>query len=192
MKTLHYVLIVQHLTGDSEVKFFDSKPKAKEFFNEKVDPLLDICDRNGLNEDEVFSYENEGIRFNAGHDGELDGMLGDCDHWLFIGEIDIEDDVTHYLARFSEWVDESSIEFFGEVKAKELWNEIVEKEIRDESERLLRQGVDIDRNDVNTWENEDGTTLYKEEHTELYSDAYFGTYAAETWTHRVGKIILQN
>jgi hypothetical protein len=189
MKTLHYVLVGRHLTGDSEIQFFHTRKEAVRFFKAQTSPLLEICYTNKLEEDEVYSFNEDksAVRFDSGYDDELDSLLGECNHYFYLGATNVEDDVTHYVADFSEWVDESTVEFFNEQRAKEVWNERVDREIQNASEY---EGADINREDESTWETEDGMTLFQEtHHSDMYSDAYFGAAEDLTWTFRVGQII---
>jgi hypothetical protein len=190
MKVLHFVLIAKHLTGDSKVVFFPSRLTAERFFQIKVTPLLEICYRNGLAEDEAYSFgqTQDIVRFDSGYDEELDALLGECNNYYYLGQIEVEVDVTHYVADFSEWVDESTIEFFTEEKAKEVWNDKVDNEIIVAAEH---ENIHINRYDQSTWEAKDGMTLFMETHySDMYSDAYFGVSSDLTWTFRIGKIEL--
>jgi hypothetical protein len=183
MKVLHFVLIAKHLTGDSEVVFFPSHLRAECFFGSKVSPLLEICERNELEEDDAYSFGQTKniVRFDSGYDEELDALLGECNHYYYLGQIEVDDDVTHYVADFSEWVDESTIEFFNEQKAKEVWDDKINDEIILAAEH---DNIHINRHDQSTWEDKDGMTLFMETN----SDAYFGTSSDLTWTFRIGKI----
>jgi hypothetical protein len=188
MKTLYFVMIAQHLTGDSEVVFFPSRLRAERYFQNKVTPLLEICERNELEEDEVylFGQTKDIVRFNVGYDSELDAALNECNHYYYLGQVDVDDDVTHYVADFSDWVDESTIEFFNEERAKEVWNDKIEEELNLAAEL---HGIEIDRYHQDTWENKEGMTLFQETHySDMHSDAYFGFSNDCTWTFRVGKI----
>lgn len=188
MRTLHFVLIARNLTGDSEVLFFTSKLEAEFYFKSKVKPLLDICERKELAEDEVYSFGKTKniVRIDSGYDEELDAALGECNTYFFLGEIEADEDITHYVADFSEWVDESVIDFFTEEKAKEVWNDKIDEEIVLASQY---QGVEISRYHQDTWEDESGMTLYQETHySDMYSDAYFGYSIEMSSTFRVGVI----
>lgn len=192
MKTLHFVLIAKSLTGDSEVRFFNNRLKAEHFFNTNTQPLLEICERNELEEDEVFNFgaDKHIVRFNSGYHSELDTNLGHCHHYYYLAEIEVDDDVTHYFVEFSELVDESTIQFFNEQQAKEIWNQRIDEDIVIADGHY---GYIIDRNDETTWEDEDGMTLYQETHySDIYSDAYFGTSPDITWTFRVSHIIFED
>lgn len=185
MRVLHFVLNAKHLTGDSEVVFFPSRLRAERYFNSKVSPLLEICERNDLEEDEVYSFgqTTDIVRFDSGYDDELDAALGEVNQYFYLGQAEVEDDVTHYVAEFSEWVDESTIEFFNEQKAKEVWNDKIDNEIN------ATPYHKIDRNDDSTWEDEGGMTLFLEtDYSDIYSDAYFGTSSDLTFTYRIGMI----
>jgi hypothetical protein len=189
MKQLHFVLIAKHLTGDSEVQFFETRKEAVRCFKGLTKPLLDICVKNELEEDEAFSFgqERDCVRFDSGYDEDLDKALGECNHYYRLGMVEVNEDVTHYVADFSEWVDESVIDFFTEEKAKEVWNDKIDEEIALASQY---QGVEISRYHQDTWEDKSGMTLYQETHySDMYSDAYFGHSTDMTWTFRIGKII---
>lgn len=195
MKQLHYVLIAKHLTGDSEVQFFETRKEAVRCFKGLTKPLLDICMKNELEEDEAYSFgqTRDIVRFDSGYDEDLDKALGECNHYYCMGVVEVNEDVTHYVAEFSEWVDESTIRFFTEEKAKEVWNDMIDDDIeKAESYHNLK----INRYDQTTWEDKSGMTLFQESHytdtrftNNSYSDVYVGYSSEYTWTYRIGKII---
>ena len=120
MKTLHYVMITKHLTGDSEVLFFNSSAKARDYFIAVTNPLLKVCLDEQLVEDKVYypTLDAKGNvkmwRFNGGENNALDELIGGINHCYQIGSAKVNDDVTHYVADFSEYVDESTISFWNE------------------------------------------------------------------------------
>jgi hypothetical protein len=186
MKQLHYVLIAQHLTGDSSVHFFPTSAKAQRFFDNKVTPLLEICYKNKLEEDDVYSFGQTKniVRFDIGYNDELDALLGECNHYYRLDTIEVDDDVTHYVAEFSEWVDESNIKFFTENEAREVWNDKVDDSIVIASHH---ERCEINRYNQDTWES-DGVTVFQQTDEDNHSDAYFGFSTDFTWTYRIGKI----
>jgi hypothetical protein len=186
MKTLHFVLIAQHLTGDSSIHFFPSRSRANRFFNNKVKPLLEICERNELEEDEVYEFgeTKDFVRFDSGYNDELDLALNECNHYYYVDSIEVEDDVDCYVAEFSENVDESGINFFKKEDAIIKYQDLI-----DESIILLNnRGLGVNRYDNTTWECEDNGTLFMETDKEDGStDAFFG-HTDVYYTYRIGKI----
>jgi hypothetical protein len=186
MKTLHFVLIAQHLTGDSSVHFFPTRAKAQRFFNNEVKPLLEICERNELEEDEVYLFEEtkDSVRFNSGYDKELDSALGECNHYYHLATVEMVDDVDCYIADFSEWVDESIIKFYKKEDAVIKYNDMV-----DESIALMNDaGFEVNRYDQNTWETKQNGTVFSEtDNDDGSTDAFFG-YTDMYYTYRIGKI----
>jgi hypothetical protein len=195
MKQLHYVLTAKHLTGDSEIKFFNNRSDADKFFKLQTEPLLKVCMANDLVEDEAFSFgiTKDIVRFDSGYDEELDSLLNECNHYFIVNTVEVKDDITHYVASLSEWVDESYIEFYNEVEAKESWNNLIEGELRTAAQY---HNLIINRNNEDTWSqklsaphfDKEGATLYDETHFNGVSDAYFGFSSDYTWTYRLGKI----
>lgn len=188
MKVLHFVLIAQHLTGDSSVHFFPTRAKAQRFFDNKVKPLLEICERNELEEDEAYSFgqTKDYVRFDSGYDEELDEILGQCNHYYRVDSVEVADDVDCYIAEFSEWVDESVITFYPKAEAITTYNDMVDEGI-EASSRYAR--CDINRYDQSTWESEGEGTMFQESDNEDGStDAFFGWDIDCYWTTRIGKI----
>jgi hypothetical protein len=186
MKVLHFVLIAKHLTGDSEVVFFPSRLKAERFFNIKVAPLLEICERNELEEDDAYSFGQTKniVRFDSGYNEELDLALNECNHYYYLGQVEVEDDVDTYIADFSEWVDESTIEFYKKSDAIIKYNDKVDEGIVMSNDRSM----DINRYDQSTWETEDNGTVFSEtDNDDGSTDAFFGVTDVY-WTYRIGKI----
>ena len=189
--TVNYLIIAQHLTGDSEIHFFPTPELAKARYEELTEPLLAICRAKSLEEDEVFSIDadGKGCRFNAGYDEDIDNTIGDVDHWFkwdsaekWSGEE--SEDPTHYVADFCEYVDDSTISFWTEDKAKAHYETLVNNEIDMANER----GHKISRSDPNTWDNGEGMTLFQETDTKEHSECYFGWCSDPTNTIRIGKI----
>jgi len=195
MKLLNFVMVAKHLTGDSEVHFFPTNEEADAFFDGLVKPLLDVCMKNDLEEDEAYSFGQTKdmsstllynvVRFDSGYDSELDALLDECNHCYRMDSIEVPENVTHYVADFSEWVDESVIEFYTEQEAKEVWNDKIDEEIRLASKY---HGIEISRHHQETWDDKSGVNLFQETHySDIYSDAYFG-HSDMTWTFRIGII----
>jgi hypothetical protein len=187
MKQLHYVLIAKHLPSDSEVQFFPTREEADTYFNSCVQPLLKVCIDNELEEDEAYSYgqTNNIIRFDSGYDEELDSLLGECNHYYYVNSVEVADDVNYYVADFSEWVDESTIEFYNKETAIVKYNDMVDDVIESVNDRH-RYGVN--RYDNNTWESDDNGTLFSEaDNDDGSTDAFFG-HTDVYFTFRIGEI----
>jgi hypothetical protein len=186
MKILHFVLTAQHLTGDSEVVFFPNRLKAEHYFQGKVAPLLEICERNELEEGEAFSFGQTKniVRFDSGYDDELDAALNECNHYYYLGQIEVENDVDTYIAEFSEWVDESTIEFHKKADAVIKYNDMVDESIV----MLNNKDFQVNRYNNTTWETEDAGTVFMEtDNDDGSTDAFFG-YTDMYYTYRIGKI----
>jgi len=128
MKTINFVFIAQQLTDDSEVHFFNTPLEAENYFNNEVKPLLVICLEEDLPEDEAYTANEKGnvIRFNLGYNRDLDEKLADTNKYYYWDSIEVEDDITHYFAQFSDWVDDSSIEFMTEKAAREQMSTLMD------------------------------------------------------------------
>ena len=189
MKVLHFVLIAQQLTGDSKVVFFPSRLKAERFFQNEVAPLLEICERNNLEEDEAYSFgqTKDIVRFDSGYNEELDAKLGECNHYYYLGQVEVEDDVDCYIADFSEWVDESTISFHNREDALIKYHDLVDDSIIMLNNSPYHNGVN--RYDNSTWESENGTLFSEVDNEDGSTDAFFG-YAEVYYTYRIGKIEL--
>ena len=184
MKLIHYVLIAKTLTGDSEVKFFDKEFKAKEYFRERTEPLLAICREEGLEEDDVY-YEGENRqswRFNAGESEALDAELGECNTYIAWATVEVNDDVTHYFAEYSDWVDDSSITFYNETDARIFY----ESSVMDALDTAEYQDVYIDRADTKTWQVDGQPTYFTENETK--TEAFFGFDSDMYWTVVLGEL----
>jgi hypothetical protein len=187
MKQLHYVLIAKHLPSDSEVSFFPTREQADAFFNSCVEPLLKVCVDNELEEDEAYSYGQTKniVRFDSGYDEELDGLLGECNHYYYVNSVEVADDVNTFIAEFSEWVDESTIEFFNKETAIIKYNDMVDDtlQIMNDSHRY-----GVNRYDNTTWETDDNGTLFSEiDNEDGSTDAFFG-FTEVYFTYRIGEI----
>jgi hypothetical protein len=192
MKTIHYVIIAQHLTGDSMVKFFHSKLAAENCFIKHVQPCLTVCIDKELVEDEAYylTRDGKGYRFNSGYDDDLDAAMETegADLFIYTDSVEVDDDVTHYVAEFAEYVDETTITFHNKEKAIITWNDRVDEEIVMAN---TYHNHKINRYDQNTWERADGMTLFQETHySDIHADAYFG-HADMTWTTRISEIVIE-
>jgi len=188
MKVLHYVIICSHLTGDSSVHVYPTAQAAQEHFDNCVQPLLQICRNNEIEIDgDIVTEYNYGqqrraYRFNSGEHDALDEVIGECNWYYEIGMVNVQDDVTAYVAQFSEWVDESDVTFCTETEAVQKYEELVKECIENAA---VYSRYTIDRKDKITWENGEGMTLFSEETNGLSTDAYFG-YTDPTFTIRKG------
>ena len=189
MKQLHYVLIAKHLPSDSEVSFFPTREQADAFFNSHVEPLLKVCIDNELEEDEVYSYGQTKniIRFDSGYDVELDGLLGECNHYYHVDSVEVADDVNYFVAELSEWVDESTIEFFNKQNAIIKYSTMVDDNLLLLNDyRMYEDGVN--RYDNTTWDDENGTIFSEIDNADDGStDAFFG-YTDVYFTIRISEI----
>ena len=189
MKQLHYVLIAKHLPSDSEVSFFPTREQADAFFNSHVEPLLKVCIDNELEEDEAYSYGQTKniIRFDSGYDEELDGLLGECNHYYYVNSVEVTDDVNYFVAELSEWVDESTIELCNKQNAIIKYNTMVDDNLMMLND--YRRDVDgVNRYDNTTWDDENGTIFSEIDNADDGStDAFFG-YTDVYFTIRIGEI----
>lgn len=155
-KKMYLLLKCSELTGDSTVEFFpDSNTMSKAFFKE-VQPLLDICFLQGLEEDgdEYSLSELDGIttaRFNTGHNDKLDKALpfGDVNTCYQMMSIDVPLTATHYIVKFSSWVDECLIKFHTK--------DIAQREYQD---WITSNDIDRDDHGEEFSENADRTSFY--------------------------------
>jgi len=191
-------MITKHLTGDSEVLFFDSSAKARDYFIAETNPLLKVCLDEQLVEGEVYfpttDIDAKGNvsmwRFNGGENVALDELIGGVNHCYQIGSAKVNDDVTHYVADFSEYVDESTISFWNKAKAIIQYNDLVDDEIESANER----GFGIIRYDNTTWHEDNGIgedkgrILFMEKIGLPYGECYFGWNEQPTNTIRCGDI----
>jgi len=189
MKQLHYVLIAKHLPSDSEVSFFPTREQADAFFNSHVEPLLKVCIDNELEQDEVYSYGQTKniIRFDSGYDVELDGLLGECNHYYHVDSVEVADDVNYFVAELSEWVDESTIEFCNKQNAIIKYNTMVDDNLMMLND-YRRDENSVNRYDNSTWDDENGTIFSEIDNADDGStDAFFG-YTDVYFTIRIGEI----
>lgn len=189
MRELHYVLIAKHLPSDSEVSFFPTREQADAFFNSHVEPLLKVCIDNELEEDEVYSFGQTKniVRFDSGYNEDLDSLLGECNHYYYVNSVKVGDDANYFVADFSEWVDESTIEFFNKETAIIKYNDMVDDtlEMMNNSRRDTEQ---VNRYDNTTWDDEDDGTLFSEtDNGDGSTDAFFG-FTDVYFTYRIGEI----
>ena len=191
MKTLHYILIARHLTGDSEVLFFPTAEKAADHYDGLVKPITTLCVSEHLDEDVFYKCNTDskgvivGWRFNSGENDALDELLSDdCNHYYELGQVEVDDDVTHYVVQFSEWVDDTDIRFYNERQALQSLTELVNEGIQMCEDY---EGHKIDRADCSTWNNSEGMTLFSETSNTHLIDVYFG-YGDTTSTVRFGNI----
>jgi hypothetical protein len=189
MKQLHYVLIAKHLPSDGEAHFFPTREQADAFFNSHVEPLLKVCIDNELEEDEAYSYGQTKniIRFDSGYDEELDGLLGECNHYYYVNSVEVTDDVNYFVAELSEWVDESTIEFCNKQNAIIKYNDMVDDNLMMLND-YRRDENSVNRYDNSTWEDENGTIFSEIDNADDGStDAFFG-YTDVYFTIRIGEI----
>ena len=189
MKQLHYVLIAKHLPSDSEVHFFPTREQADVFFNSHVEPLLKVCIDNELEEDEAYSFGQTKniVRFDSGYDAELDGLLGECNHYYHVNSVEVADDVNYFVAELSEWVDESTIEFFNKETAIVKYNDMVDDTLKIMNDSR-RDDEGVNRYDNNTWDDDDGTMFSEIDNGEDGStDAFFG-FTDVYFTYRISEI----
>ncbi len=184
MKTIHYLMIARHLTGDSEILFFDSKEEAVIKFNVLTMPLLTICrENNGYDALETVitdGYDNPfAVRFNGADLPDLDAQLNYCNTFFSVGECTVDDDFTHYVAEFSEWVDESQVNFFNEEDANTKYIAMIEYA----TSEVTADGFLHNRINENTIIDEDDVTLLQISENEVY----FG-YSDPNWTIRINPI----
>ena len=189
-KQLNYLMVVEQLTGDSRVMFFATPELAKLAFERQIQPLIEVCKSNGYDTEEndvcYQTKEGKGWRFNSQFLDALDELIGDTDVYYEWDSVTVPDDVTHYVAEFSEWVDEGSITFHTAEEAKIKYNDNIDTQIV----AANQSGHNINRYDQSTWQNEEGMTLYSEpiDTSVNYSDAFFGCFVDPYFTYRCGEI----
>ena len=165
-------MVATHLPSDSELIFFKTVEEAKAEFKKRTQELFEL---DGLEEDIDYSIEDEyAVRFNSGENEELSALLEDVNHYFKVGTQDVQDDCEYYIAEFSEWVDESSIEFFNKEQAIIKYNDMVDDNLMMMNDsRMYEDGVN--RYDNNTWEDENGTIFSEIDNADDGStDAFFG------------------
>lgn len=185
MKTINYLMIATHLPSDSQILFFNTYDEAMEEFKKQTEGLLSLED---LSEDDYHIVDDYAIRFNAGNHMELSNMLGDVDHFFKLGTIDVDDSCTHYICDFSEFTDESTVEFYSKSDAKYILMDMVDKAIS-EQHLLFKDQVKIDKYDINTWTDVEGDLFNHKIINGNTEDFFFG-YNGIYWTYRIGLIEL--
>jgi hypothetical protein len=183
-KQIHYLIIATHLPSDSEVLFFPTAEKAKAEFQKRTQPLLAI---EGLEEDTDYYETDNGIRFYSGNNEELSAELGDVDHYFEVDTVQVHHDCKYYVALFSEWVDESMINFCYKDESVNLYNDMVNGAIKEHNQ--MRSDKLINRHDQSTWEDDEVTLFSETDNGDGSTDAFFGV-SDVYWTYRIGKVIL--
>lgn len=185
-KFVHYLLIARALPKDSEVLFFQTVEEAKNEFHKRVNELFELDDNleNGVHYDRIDAYA---IRFHAGEHEELSAQLDYQDQYFHVGTQDVDIDCTHYVAEFSEYTDESNINFFTKEKATIAYNDLVDDGIQIQHTHKRNQEP-VNRYDQTTWEDEKIGTLFSEtDNNDGSTDAFFG-YDDNYWVYRIGAI----
>ena len=184
-KQIHYLIIATHLPSDSEVVFYDKVEDAKAEFQKRTQEIFAL-DSNLEDEVDFWCEDDWAVRFNAGNNEALSNFLGDVDHYFKVGTQDVEDDCTHYVADFSEYVDECNIKFFNKQTAIETYNDMIDEGIS--MQHNNRNQNPVSRYDQDTWEDEDYGTLFMEtDNSDGSSDAFFG-FSYVYWTYRIGEV----
>lgn len=184
-KLVHYLLIATHLPNDSEIIFFKSVEEAKLEFHKRVNELFEL-DENLESELDYWREDAYAIRFNCGHNQKLSDFLGDVDHYFHVGTQDVEDNCNYYVAEFSEYVDESNINFFNKQNAIIVYNDLVDDSIA--IQHTKRNQDAVNRYDNTTWDSDDYGTLFMEsDNNDGSTDAFFG-FDDVYWTYRIGEI----
>lgn len=162
-KQINYLLIAEELTGDSTVKFFPTPELAEKAFKKHTNPLIQTCIDAGAdenNEDVFYSLKDgKAYRFNYGILDELDDQLNECNQYVEWNTITVNNDVTHYIAQFSEWVDDSSINFYPQQTSIISLHSLINEQISIAKEH---HNITIDPQNSKTWKNTEGQTLYLE------------------------------
>lgn len=203
--TVYYLMTCYHLTGDSEVKFFPSKDKMHRAYEAKVNPILKALSTHNLLdlEDDLWNYTNSnnpndttwgGFRLNGGQNEIMDELftadgVNVYYQWGMI-EVEITTEQLYYICRFSEYVDESTIELVrGLGLTQSKYDEYVTEHL---DIARMHEGWTIDRTDKDTWESTvSNGTLFQETDTlannHYGKEAYFG-YSDVTETIRYGVV----
>lgn len=200
-KTVYYLMTCYHLTGDSEVKFFSSKDAMNRAYEALVNPILKALTTHNLldEEDDLWNYANSnnpndttwgGFRLNGGQNEIMDELFthDGVNVYYQWGMIDVEitTDILYYICRFSEYVDESTIELVrGLGLAQSKYDEYVTEHL---DIARMHEGWTIDRTDKDTWASSVmHGTLFDEQETNGYKQAFFG-YSDVTETIRLGDV----
>jgi hypothetical protein len=179
MKYLYGVLISNSLTGDSQVIFTPSLDKAKEHFHELINPLLEICE-NELNPSE-YEFNEFSFQFEAA----VNEKLGDTEMRYSYFHYEVNDDITHYLAVFTENVFNSWLEFHTEENCINRYNQLVETDISYINNTIGDAWVT--RDNKSSWTDEEGNELFSELTENEKTEASF-TYEDSFYTYRVAPI----
>lgn len=183
MKQYHILLMTCELPGDGVITFYKTAKKLKKEFDKIVNPMLAVCEKEKLTEDEEYSFVRHwdvkhnttvqnlfGVRFNAQENEKLDALMpvnNEVNNYIQMVTIDVPEHYTHYVVTFSQYVDESVMTLHPEQEAREYYERTVVNAI---------SGTDVDREDPDTWENdysdeeEDDGAIFREnkERTEFY------------------------
>lgn len=208
---IYYVMTCYHLTGDSTVKFYASEAQMRRAYEAIVRPIVCVIKNNELEDLEGetwYSIEDTnipatfgGFRVNGGENEILDELVtpeGVNVYYQWgiaevpLAKVGIElvtpDDI-RYFASFSEYVDESTIQFCHVFDAQSFYNNTITEHFDLAS---TRNNFHIDRNDKDTWFSDDddnfGRELFNENDDK--TDAYFG-YCDVTETIRYGRIEME-
>jgi len=193
MKKLFVLMSVTELTGDSTVKFFTTKEARDVAFFNIVQPLREICWAESMEEDEQYFEEfNEatgeltGIRFNTGENDVLDEALPfqDVNNYFERRDIEVNNNITHYVAQFSQHVDESTIQFFTQEQAEQEYEAHVNALLNIAKDHYSKT---INRNKPSTWTDESIGTMFDEDKDAKI--AYFGL-GDPTETVAMGEILI--
>lgn len=191
-KQLNYLMIAKQLTGNSSVFFYATPELAKKAFDNCTKPLITVCSENGCEPDDeqkvlFLLKDGKGIKFIGGELDELDDLfIGGSDVYYEWGSIAVADDVTHYVAEFSNCVDKSSITFYTKNDAVITYNNRIDDGIQIANDN---HGSGINRYDQSTWECKDRGIVFREaiDTSINYSDAFF-RYSDTHHTYRCGEI----
>jgi hypothetical protein len=183
-KQINYLMIAYALTGDSTVTFYPTPESAKQAFNNHTEPLVALCLENyyDTEEQDVFYHVNDGkgLRFNSGELEALDEIIGESNVYYEWGTVEVGDDVTHYFADFSEWVDDSIVLFLSKEEAENRY------------ESAITEGIEVAKDHfriiINREEDTDAFSETKHP-TENHTDAFFG-FDDVYYTARLGEIKL--
>ena len=200
-KTVYYLMTCYHLTGDSEVKFFPSKDAMHRAYEALVNPILKALTTHNLldEEDDLWNYTNSnnpndttwgGFRLNGGQNEIMDELFTNDGvnvyyQWGMI-DVEITTEQLYYICRFSEYVDESTIELVrGLALTQSKYDEYVTEHL---DIARMHEGWDIDRTNKDTWASSVmHGTLFDEQETKDYKQAFFG-YSDVTETIRYGVV----
>lgn len=191
MKQINYLLIASELTGDSTIQFFDTPQQALTAYQNIVNPLIDICNKHNHNTDidEIISpplntsINTQGYRFNTGYIPELDAIIGNNNVYYEYGTKTVNNDVTHYVAYLSQWVDESTLYLRSHTNALNKYTQLIQQSINN----AKTQNIFIDINNPQTFINNDGDTICNQSSTPTQQDTHFN-YCDVPYTLRLSII----